>query len=76
MTNLERRLSQLEVTHTKVRRKALSDAERAVRLAALKPGTPAYSKAWAIVLGHTKHDQNKKSESRLVDAGGKSIVGG
>lgn len=58
MPNLERRLSQLEATQNKVQRRSLSDAERAVRLAALKAGTSAHARAWAIVLGHKKHGRN------------------
>ena len=59
MVSIQQRIKRLEVVRPKSSVRALNDAERAVRLAALKPGTPAYSMAWAIVLGSGKHDQKK-----------------
>lgn len=59
MVSIPQRIKRLEVVRPKSSVRALNDAERAVRLAALKPGTHAYSTAWAIVLGSAKHDQKK-----------------
>jgi hypothetical protein len=49
MTSIAQRIQRLEAAQSKGKFRALSDAERAVRLAALKPGTLAYAAAWAIL---------------------------
>ena len=45
-----RRIQRLEEAQTYIR--PLTDAERVVRIGALKEGTPAHAAVWAIVLRH------------------------
>lgn len=50
MSSFERRIQRLEEAQTYIR--PLTDAERVVRIGALKEGTPAHAAVWAIVLRH------------------------
>ena len=50
MSSFERRIQRLEEVQTYIR--PLTDAERVVRIGALKEGTPAHAAVWAIVLRH------------------------
>lgn len=52
MRDFEQRLSLLEKALHQQPSRVLSDAERAIRLAALKPGASTYVAAWAIVFRH------------------------
>lgn len=59
MTSIAQRVQRLEAARSSVGFCTLSDAERAVRLAALKPGTLAYAAAWAMVKQQEKARRSK-----------------
>lgn len=50
MSSVERRIQRLEEAQTYLR--PLTDAERVVRIAALKEGEPDHAAVWAIVMRH------------------------
>ena len=50
MPSFEQRIQRLEEAQTYIR--PLTDAERVVRIAALKEEAPAHATVWAIVLRH------------------------
>ena len=57
MASIDQRIRRLEESRAKTIQRALTDAELAVRIANLQPGTPIHKAVWAII-DRYKNSQN------------------